>query len=889
MHRLLATLLLVVTISGDAWADATRVTIGVLVGDGEYNALARWNPTADYLAQKIPEHRFDIVPLDREGMSRAAGHNELDFILTNPGHYADLATRYGIVALATIQHAWRDKSYAMFGATIFTRADRQDIAWLSQIKGKSFMAVSRNDFDGFQLSWWELKAHDVDPFHDFSSLIFSGLPPEKIVYAVRDATVDAATVRTGVLERMARQGKIDLKEFRILHPHVTPDYPFARSTELYPEWPFAKARGTPDELAQRLTNALQTMPANHPAARASGYAGWTAPLDYEPVHELLKDLYLSPYEDTDKITIADIIHQYRYWSIAGIAFLFLLAGFAAYMSRLNYRLRLSKHSLESEIVERERAEQALRRSGSALRALHDITSKHNLPFEEKAQALLALGCEQFGMPVGILSRVEGENYEIVEVVPADGPIPKGCVFPLGRTYCCITLQSSEPVGFEHAAESEWRTHPAYLQHKLEAYLGIRVVAEGEVYGTLNFVSPEPRAALFTNSDKQILKLMSQWVGSEIERQRAEAHMRKLSGALEQTADAVLITDREGNIDYVNAAFRRMTGYTREEVSGKTPSFLRSGQHGREFYRHLWETILRGEVFHGTFINRCKDGSLYYEEKTITPLKDRRGNVVNFVSTGKDMTQHRLAEAQARQHQAQLAHVCRVSAMGETAAALAHELNQPLAAIVNYAQGGIHRLRAGEMNRDELLAALEHIAAQGHQSGEIIRRLRSFLRRGNPQRKYTDVNRIVHEAVELADLEARQKEVTLRLDLSDDLPPVLADMVQIEQVVLNLLHNAIEAIDDARSPKREVTVRTNVTPNGRVEVTVCDTGPGLPAESADRLFEAFFTTKPDGMGMGLSISRSIVEAHGDQLQAMINPDGGAAFRFALSVKDQRTVR
>ncbi len=889
MYKLLAILLLIATVTGSAWADATRVAIGVLVGDGNHDVLDRWSPTADYLTRQIPEHRFVIVPLGRKGMSRAVSHNKLDFIVTNPGQYVELATAHGIACLATIQHAWQDKSYAMFGAAIITRADRKDIAWLSQIKGKSFMAASRNAFDGFQLSWWELKAHDIDPFNDFSALIFSGLPPEEIVYAVRNGSVDVATVRTGVLERMASEGKISLNEFRILHPHVMPEYPFARSTELYPEWPFAKARSLPEELAQRVANALQTMPADHPAARAGGYAGWTTPLDYQPVHELLKDLHFSPYDEEDKVTVADIVYQYRRWVIAGIAFLLLLTGFAAYMSRLNYRLRLSKHSLESEIDVRERAEQALRRSECALRALHDITSKHNLPFEEKAQALLAMGCEQFGMPVGILSRVEGEKYEIVEVMPPDGPISKGCVFPLARTYCSITLQSSEPVGFEHAAMSEWCRHPAYLEHKLEAYLGIRVEIDGRVFGTLNFISPEPRTLLFMNTDSEILKLMAQWIGSEIGRQHAEAHMRKLSGALEQTADAVLITDREGGIDYINAAFQRMTGYTQEEVSGKTPSFLRSGQHGKEFYRRLWETILRGEVFHGTFINRCKDGSLYYEEKTITPLKDSQGSVVNFVSTGKDTTQQRLAEEQAKQHQAQLAHVCRVSDMGEMAAALAHELNQPLAAIVNYAQGCVHRLRAGEMKRDELLAALEHIAVHGHQSGAIIRRLRSFLRRGNPQRQYTDVNRVVREAMELTDLEARQKEVTLRLDLSDDLPPVLMDMIQIEQVVLNLLRNAIEAIDDAQCPRREVTVRTNVSSNGRVEVTVCDTGPGLPAENVDRLFEAFFTTKSDGMGMGLSISRSIVEAHGDQLQAAINPDGGAAFHFALSVEDQRTAR
>lgn len=889
MCKLLAALLLIVAVIGDAWADPTRVTIGVLVDDGERNALARWTPTAEYLTQQIPERRFVIVPLDRDGMSRAAARKELDFIVTNPGQYVELATMHGIESLATIQHAWQDKLYAMFGATIFTRADCEDIAWLPQIKGKSFMAVSRNADDSFQLSWWELKAHDVDPFDDFSTLTFSGLPAEEIVYAVRNGSVDAATVRTGVLERMASEGKIDLKEFRILHPHVTPEYPFARSTELYPEWPFAKARGTADELAQRVANALLTMPANHPAARAGGYAGWVVPLNYQPVHELLRDLRLSPYEGTDKIIIADIVRQYRYWLMAGIAFLFLLAVFTAYMVRLNYQLKHSKRSLESEIAERGRAERALRRSEGALRGLHDITSRHNLPFEEKVQALLTLGCEQFGMPVGILSRVGGENYEIVEVIPPDGPISKGCVFPLGRTYCCITLQSSEPVSFEHAAESEWHTHPAYLQHKLEAYLGIRMKVEGEVYGTLNFVSPEPRAVLFTNSDKEILKLMVQWMEREIERSRAHAQMHKLSSALEQTADAVMISNRSGLVEYVNPAFEKITGYAQEDILGKGPQALRSGRHGKEFYLRLWTTILRGEVFHDTFINRRKDGLLYYEEKTITPLKDEHGFVTHFISTGKDVTKRKLAEERTRQRQAQMAHAQRVSAMGAMATSLAHELNQPLAAIVNYAQGCIHRLRGGEARPAEFLTALEHIAAEGNRSGEIIRRVREYLRKSKPLRTRADINLIVRDATDLASHEARQKNIALRLELDDGLPLVLADAVQIEQVVLNLVHNAIEAIDEAESLRREVTVQTHSDPKNGVEVIVRDTGPGLPVKNSDRLFEPFFTTKSSGMGMGLSISHSILEAHGDRLQAHTNAGGGATFRFALPAIEGGTLQ
>ena len=551
----------------------------------------------------------------------------------------------------------------------------------------------------------------------------------------------------------------------------------------------------------------------------------------------------------------------------GTGVLLLAGGFIIYMLRMNQRL--------------ERSKQALRRSESALRSLHDITSHHNLSFESKVKALLALGCEQFAMPIGILSRVENENYEIVEVVPSDGPIPKGGIFPLGYTYCVKTLKSAEPVSFECAAQSEWRTHPAYDQCKLEAYLGIRLEVEGAVYGTLNFVSAEPRSVPFTNTDKEILKLMAQWQGSEIERQRAEAHRRKLSRALEQTADSVLITDRDGVIEYVNAAFQQLTGYSRGEINGKTPDILKSGKHSEQFYRQLWQTLLEGETFHETMINRHKNGSLYYEEKTITPLKNACGNVVSFVATGKDMTKRRLAEEHLRQQQTQLAHACRVSAMGEMVTALAHELNQPLTAIVNYAQGGLRRLRAGEVNSNELLVALEHIAAQGKLSGEIIRRLRDFLRAGKTLRRVrADMNNIVQEAAELVSFEARRKEITLQLELGNDLPAVRADPIQIEQVLLNLVRNAIEAIDGAKWPRREVVIRTSRSSDNSVEVSVHDTGPGIPEGEGEAIFEPFVTTKPDGMGMGLSISRSIIDTHGARLECMPNPEGGSVFRFML---------
>jgi PAS domain S-box-containing protein len=423
-------------------------------------------------------------------------------------------------------------------------------------------------------------------------------------------------------------------------------------------------------------------------------------------------------------------------------------------------------------------------------------------------------------------------------------------------------------------------HPACSQCQLEAYLGIRVEVEGGVYGTLSFLSTEPRATSFSSSDKEVLRLMAQWVGSEIQRQRAAAQMHKLSSALEQTADSVMITDRDGRIEYVNPAFTRTTGYDDEEIRGQTPRILRSDVHGRDFYARLWHTIRSGEPFHAAFVNVRKNGSTYFEEKTITPLKDAQGRITHFISTGRDVTQQRLAEERARQHQAQLAHVCRVSAMGEMATTLAHELNQPLAAIVTYARGGIRWLRTRGDDSHELLGIMDHIATQGEAAGQIIRRARSLLRKDDARYLPTELNAVVREATDLARLETRRKDIALQLDLAGALPPVPADAIQIEQVVLNLVRNAIEAIDGAHPPRREIAVRTGLGANRGVEVAVFDTGPGFAATDTAHLFDPFYTTKPDGLGMGLTISRSIIEAHGGELHAAPNPDGGATFRFVL---------
>jgi C4-dicarboxylate-specific signal transduction histidine kinase len=233
----------------------------------------------------------------------------------------------------------------------------------------------------------------------------------------------------------------------------------------------------------------------------------------------------------------------------------------------------------------------------------------------------------------------------------------------------------------------------------------------------------------------------------------------------------------------------------------------------------------------------------------------------------------------RQHQAELAHALRLHTVGEMAAALAHEINQPLGAITNYAQGGVQRLRTGPVDPATLREAFEEIAREGMRAGQIIRGLRNLVQRETAVSDDVDVNALAAEAVRLLEPQARVHGVTVRLEGAPTLSPVQADGTQIEQVMLNLMLNGMEAAATAAGARREVVVATTEQ-EGAVEVAVSDTGSGFAPGVERRLFTPFFTTKSHGLGLGLAISRSIVECHGGRLWAMSHPGAGATFRFSL---------
>ena len=348
-------------------ADDTLVKIGVLAKRGPVRCMEKWYPTAEYLTDKIPDKTFVIEPLDYKGIYSAVENGKVDFILANPSIYVELESLQGINRIATLRNSRGGNEYTEFGGVIFYKANRSDIQCLEDLKDKTFMSVEENGLGGWRAAWREFKDKGIDPYHDFKELRFGGTH-DAVVYAVRDGEVDAGSVRTDTLERMAIEGKINLGDFHVIHEHGGPDthLPFVHSTRAYPEWPFAQAKHTPDELAEKVVIALLEMPKDCPAAKAARCAGWTIPLNYQSVHECLKELKVSPYKDMGEIILADVVREFWQWILAIVFFFVVMTGAIVSILKLNRNIREVYLKLKQEVEKHELTDDALRKSHDEL-------------------------------------------------------------------------------------------------------------------------------------------------------------------------------------------------------------------------------------------------------------------------------------------------------------------------------------------------------------------------------------------------------------------------------------------------------------------------------------------------------------------------------------------
>ncbi len=548
---------------------AQDIHVGVLAYRGAERALSDWDATFAHLSAALPQYRFIPEPGDLTTLTRLVEQSRLDFIITNPGHYVELETSLGMARIATVQN--RAVLPAAAIATTLFVPKSSAIEDIKDLKGHKIAAVADDSF-GFRVAWAELQKADINPFQD-ARLLFTGFPADQVVGAVLDGRADAGIVRGCLLESLVREGKIDPQSVRVLNSRPMAADQCQISTDFYPDWPFAKASRTPDDLAKAIARALLTMPAG------PGGQSWTVPVDYQAVHSLYRTLKIGPYEALRHPRLADVLWRYRHWLILlGLAGLWWVIHVA-------------------------RVETLVRRRTQELRNAHEAT------------------------------RQRGQEME---------------------------------------------------------------------------------------------------------------------------------------------------------------------------------------------------------------------------------------------------HAVRLSLVGEMASSLAHEINQPLAAILNYAHGCQRRLDNGQ-NPDGIRQGLDQIAVQAERAAAIVRRMRDFVRKRPSAQLDVSLDELARETLSLFEPVARRRGLLLEASLPPNLPHIRADRIQIEEVLLNLLQNAADAV---AGQDEKLVALSAWTADGQAHLRVCDNGPGLSKESRARLFETFYTTKPDGLGLGLSLSRGIMEAHGGRLWAETGLDKGTAFHATL---------
>ncbi len=359
--------------------------------------------------------------------------------------------------------------------------------------------------------------------------------------------------------------------------------------------------------------------------------------------------------------------------------------------------------------------------------------------------------------------------------------------------------------------------------------------------------------------------------------RREAH---ISSILETVPDAMIVIDEKGQIRDFSPTAERQFGWQASEVISKNvrmlmPSPYREAHDG--YLQRYYQTGERRIIGLGRVVmGERKDGSTFPMELSVGEIRLDEGRF--FTGFVRDLTERQRTETRLQELQSELVHVSRLTALGEMASALAHELNQPLSAIGNYLMGSRTLLKREQVPLEKVAEAVEKAGSEALRAGEIIRRLRDFVARGETERRLESLPKLMEEASALALVGAKDLGVRVRYDFDPGIDQVLVDKVQVQQVLLNLIRNALDAMQASSDRRLAITVAP--ADEGMAMVSIADTGPGVDAEVADQLFRPFVTTKPTGMGVGLSICRTIVEAHGGRIWVDRSPGSGAIFRFTI---------
>jgi len=554
------------------------------------------------------------------------------------------------------------------------------------------------------------------------------------------------------------------------------------------------------------------------------------------------------------------------------------------------------------------------------------TVEITIPHETVAgwQKIINLIAEIFKVPAALVMKVEPSEITVFVSSESEGnPYERHEKAPLNTgLYCETVMETRQRLLVSNAlADEKWNANPD-IKLGMISYLGFPIAwPGGEIFGTICVLDRKNNS--FSELHERLLVQFRDAIESDLksladldvrlaeetrtrlaeaersrrallslleDREQAEEALReserRYREMLENVQLVALMLDERGHLTFCNDFLLELTGWRREEITGADwfETFLPPDVR-KEIKPFFFNALQQGDIqehVESEIVTRSGERRLIRWSNTV--MRDPHGRAIGATSIGEDITDRKRAQEALEKAQMEVAHITRVATLGEMTASIAHEINQPLGAIANSASACLRWLEAQKL--EEARRSTSRVIAESHRASEIIGRIRGLAKKAPPRKDWLDVNETIHEVIALAHSEVQRNGIALETQLSNDVPPILADRIQLQQVLLNLMMNAIEAMSGAGEGPRELLVRSATDESQGVLVSVEDSGPGLDPKSVDRLFEAFYTTKPQGLGMGLAISRSLIEAHGGRLWTTANEPHGAVFQFALPIGSER---
>ena len=846
----------------------TSARFGVLAFRPVPETTARWQPLIDYLNSMQPGQPITLAPMNYPELAEAVKNRQVDFVLTQPVHYVQLAQEQDLPSpLATLVERVGDKNLSAFGGVILTRSDRRDIQRLADLRGKRIAASSLTSLGSYLMQAYELHLVGITLPQD-AQLIETGQPQDKAIEELLAGRVDVAFVRTGLIESMEREKKLDRSQIRVINSQPAERYPQALSTRLYPEWPVVTMPWTNDDLARQVAAALLSLPASSPAAQSAQIHGFTVPGDYRPVDRLMRQFRLPPFDIPPQFTLADVTRQYG----AGIAIAIgigILALSLIALSLLRSVLRL-------------KAERA--RTAAAMAKVVAAENRFRAIFEN----VDALSIQAY-LPDGTIHYWNHASEKIYGYTPEEA---------VGQSLFTTIIPPPMRSSVKEAVHWMFENKTGLPSGRLT--LMRKDGSPVEVYSSHAIVESIDPGPMMYCLDIDLSELRR----TEQALQNSESQQQMI---LRTLGEGVYGTDTDGICTFINPAGQALLGYREDEVIGRNTHELFHHHHadGTPFPLDtcaLRQTIRDGQTRRNDDYFWCKNGSGFPARVTVSAIT-RNGAIVGAVTAFSDISvSQRITrelelhrnhlEEQVRQRTEQLEAArqgAEASSRSKSAflANMSHEIRTPLNAVL----GMVHLLRRDaptleQLDRlDKIDSASQHLLAVINDILDI-----SKIEAGKLVLDETtvDIKSILTRLVSVLGERAREKGLELRIESDEFKHSLIGDPTRISQCLINFVGNAIKFTENGSITVRAKRVRES---EDKVEVRfeVEDTGIGIPKESIGRLFKNFeqadssTSRKFGGTGLGLAITQRLAELMGGTVGVSSQVGKGSCFWLTAQLK------